>query len=98
MGLTKIRTSTFWWVSQLGMLPGTAAYVYAGSTVPSLMQLAVDGVGKVISWQLLLAFVILGLLPLVIKHLMSFLAHYQCDCEQHPEEPTEANPITESQR
>lgn len=73
MGLTKIRVFTFWWVSQIGMLPGTAAYVYAGSTVPSLKQLAEEGVGKVISWQLLLAFAILGLLPLVIKRVMAAL-------------------------
>jgi uncharacterized membrane protein YdjX (TVP38/TMEM64 family) len=73
MGLTKIRAFTFWWVSQVGMLPGTAAYVYAGSTVPSLKQLADEGVGKVISWQLLLAFAILGLLPLVIKRLVAML-------------------------
>ncbi len=73
MGLTKIRAITFWWISQIGMLPGTAAYVYAGSTVPSLQQLAQEGVGKVVSWQLLLAFAILGLLPLVIKRLVAFL-------------------------
>ena len=71
MGLTKIRVTTFWWVSQLGMLPGTAAYVYAGATVPSLKQLAEEGIGKVISWQLLLAFIILGVLPLVIKRAMA---------------------------
>ncbi len=71
MGLTKMRASTFWWVSQLGMLPGTSAYVYAGSTVPSLKQLAEQGVGKVISWQLLLAFAILGLLPMVIKRVLA---------------------------
>jgi uncharacterized membrane protein YdjX (TVP38/TMEM64 family) len=71
MGLTKIRVITFWWVSQLGMLPGTAAYVYAGSAVPSLQQLAEDGVGQVISWQQLLAFAILGLLPLVIKRVVA---------------------------
>jgi uncharacterized membrane protein YdjX (TVP38/TMEM64 family) len=71
MGLTKIRAITFWWVSQLGMLPGTAAYVYAGSTVPSLKRLAEEGVRQVISWQLLLAFAMLGLLPLVIKRIVS---------------------------
>ncbi|TWU03534.1 TVP38/TMEM64 family protein [Neorhodopirellula pilleata] len=71
MGLTKISAITFWWVSQIGMLPGTAAYVYAGSTVPSLTQLAQEGVGTVISWQLFLAFAILGLLPLVIKRVMA---------------------------
>jgi uncharacterized membrane protein YdjX (TVP38/TMEM64 family) len=73
MGLTKISPVTFWWVSQLGMLPGTAAYVYAGSSVPSLKQLAEEGVGGVISWQLLLAFAILGLLPLVIKRVVAVL-------------------------
>ena len=36
MGLLPIRTRTYWWVSQLGMLPGTAVYVYAGSVVPDL--------------------------------------------------------------
>ena len=41
---TPIRTRTFWWVSQLGMLAGTAVYVYAGSRVPSLQTLAEKGV------------------------------------------------------
>lgn len=67
MGLTTIRILTFWWVSQIGMLPGTAVYVYAGSTVPSLHQLADNGVGQVLTWQLLLAFTLLGLFPLAIK-------------------------------
>lgn len=67
MGLTKIRAATFWWVSQLGMLPGTAAYVYAGSTVPSLQSLVDEGVGGILRWQMLLAFAILGILPLAIK-------------------------------
>jgi hypothetical protein len=79
------------------MLPGAAGYVYAGSTVPSLKQLAEEGVGKVISWQLLFAFAILGLQPLVIKRIMSFFAHYQCDRQQHVEGSTEASTITKSQ-
>jgi len=70
MGLTHISAFTFWWVSQLGMLPGTAAYVYAGSRVPSLKILAEDGVGQILDWQLLIAFAIVGLLPLVIKRIM----------------------------
>jgi uncharacterized membrane protein YdjX (TVP38/TMEM64 family) len=74
MGLTKIRVTAFWWISQLGMLPATAAYVYAGSSVPSLKQLAEEGVGTVISWQMLLAFAILGMLPLVIKRVMETLS------------------------
>ncbi len=40
MGLTHLRVVTFWWVSQLGMLAGTCVYVYAGSSIPGLQQLA----------------------------------------------------------
>ena len=40
MGLTKLRVATFWWVSQLGMFAGTCVYVYAGSSIPGLEQLA----------------------------------------------------------
>ncbi len=82
MGLTKIRVARFWWVSQLGMLPGTAAYVYAGATVPSITQLADIGVEKVISWQLLLAFAILGVMPLFIKRILSMLTHSYRDSDQ----------------
>lgn len=71
MGLTPIRTKTFWWVSQIGMLPGTAVYVYAGSRVPDLQTLADKGIGAVFSpsqlTQILIAFVILGLFPLVVR-------------------------------
>ena len=87
MGLTKIRASTFWWVSQIGMLPGTAAYVYAGSTVPSLTTLAEEGVGSVLSWQLIVAFVIIGVLPLAIKRIVSFVGRYRCNCQDCEVEP-----------
>lgn len=71
MGLTPIRARTFWWVSQLGMLPGTVVYVYAGSSVPSLQTLADKGIGAVLTpaqfTQLLIAFVVLGAFPLVVR-------------------------------
>lgn len=70
MGLTKIRVVTFWWVSQLGMMPATAAYVYAGASVPSLETLANEGVGNVLSWQLIVAFIAIGLLPLLLKRVV----------------------------
>ena len=70
MGLTPVRPRTFWWVSQLGMLPGTAVYVYAGASVPSLSELAANGVGGIVSPQLIIAFVLLGLFPLLVKKLL----------------------------
>lgn len=71
MGLTMIRTWTFWWVSQLGMLPGTVVYVYAGSRVPELQTLADKGIQAVFTpgqvTQITLAFALLGIFPLAMK-------------------------------
>ena len=59
MGLTKIRASTFYWVSQLGMLLGTAVYVNVGTQLAQLESLR-----GVLSPGLLLSFVLLGVFPL----------------------------------
>jgi len=67
MGLTPVRTRTYWWVSQLGMLPGTAVFVYAGASVPNLATLAEQGAQGLLTPQLLVAFALLGLVPLVLK-------------------------------
>ena len=71
MGLTKIKASTFWWVSQIGMLAGTAVYVYAGSSIPDLNTLQTEGVSAVFSasqiTQFTIAFALLGCFPIVVK-------------------------------
>ena len=71
MGLTPIKTTTFWWVSQLGMLAGTVVFVYAGSSVPSLQTLAEERINAVFTprqfTQILLAFVLLGTFPLAVR-------------------------------
>ena len=67
MGLTPLKTSTYWWVSQIGMLPGTAVYVYAGSQFPDLQTLAEKGGSGILTPQLVLAFVLLGAFPIVVK-------------------------------
>lgn len=68
MGLTAIKTSTFYWVSQLGMLAGTVVYVNAGT------QLAkIDSLSGILSPPLVGAFVLLGLFPLFAKKLVEIL-------------------------
>ena len=67
MGLTPMRTRTFWWVSQLGMLPGTFVYVYAGASAPSLSVIATEGLQGVPVAKMLLAFCLLGCFPLVAR-------------------------------
>ena len=60
MGLTKIRPWTFYWVSQVGMLAGTIVYVNAGT------QLAgIDSLQGILSANVIGAFALLGLFPLV---------------------------------
>ena len=62
MALTPIRTWTFYWVSQIGMLAGTIAYVYAGT------QLAqVESVKDVLSPGLVAAFLVLAIFPIAAK-------------------------------
>lgn len=68
MGLTPIKTWTFYWVSQVGMLPGTLVYVNAGT------QLAqIDSLSEVASPSLLISFALIGILPLFSKWLVTFL-------------------------
>ncbi|OYU44615.1 MAG: pyridine nucleotide-disulfide oxidoreductase [Burkholderiales bacterium PBB4] len=62
MGLTPLRSWTFYWVSQLGMLAGTAVYVNAGTQLAGLRSLQ-----DVASPSLLGALVLLGLFPLVAR-------------------------------
>ena len=65
MGLTQIRTRTFYWVSQLGMLAGTMVYVNAGT------QLArIESLSDILSPQVLLSFALLGVFPLIAKRVV----------------------------
>jgi len=68
MGLTALRARTFYWVSQVGMLPGTVVYVNAGT------QLAeVEGLGDIASPALLASFAMLGVFPWIARGILSWL-------------------------
>lgn len=69
MGLTKMRTLTFMIVSQIGMLPGTFVYVYAGAAAGNSLQGA-EGVGDLVSTNALIALGLLIALPFVAKFLL----------------------------
>jgi pyruvate/2-oxoglutarate dehydrogenase complex dihydrolipoamide dehydrogenase (E3) component/uncharacterized membrane protein YdjX (TVP38/TMEM64 family) len=68
MGLTRIRTWTFAWVSQLGMLLGTVVYVNAGT------QLAqIDSLSGIASPALIGSFVLLGIVPWIAKGIIGII-------------------------
>lgn len=68
MGLTPIRAATFYWVSQLGMLPGTLVYVNAGTELAAVTSLA-----GILSPTLLLSFALLGVFPLLARKLVAWV-------------------------
>jgi uncharacterized membrane protein YdjX (TVP38/TMEM64 family) len=78
MGLTPLKTHTFWWVSQLGMLAGTVVFIYAGSSVPNLSTLAQEGVNAAFSptqmVQIFGAFALLGVFPFVARWLVKLVS------------------------
>ncbi len=68
MGLTPIKTITYYWVSQVGMLAGTLVYINAGT------QLAkIEGLSGILSPGLLFSFALLGIFPLIAKKITTLL-------------------------
>jgi pyruvate/2-oxoglutarate dehydrogenase complex dihydrolipoamide dehydrogenase (E3) component/uncharacterized membrane protein YdjX (TVP38/TMEM64 family) len=68
MGLTPIKASTYYLVSQLGMLPGTMVYVNAGTQL-----VKIDSLQGILSPELILSFSILGVFPWLSKWFISVL-------------------------
>jgi pyruvate/2-oxoglutarate dehydrogenase complex dihydrolipoamide dehydrogenase (E3) component/uncharacterized membrane protein YdjX (TVP38/TMEM64 family) len=66
MGLTRMKVWTYYWVSQLGMLAGTAVYVNAGTQLAQL-----DSVQGILSPALLGSFVLLGIFPLLARRVVA---------------------------
>jgi pyruvate/2-oxoglutarate dehydrogenase complex dihydrolipoamide dehydrogenase (E3) component/uncharacterized membrane protein YdjX (TVP38/TMEM64 family) len=68
MGLTPMKTRTFYWVSQVGMLAGTVVYVNAGT------QLArIESLSGILSPGLIASFVLLGVFPLIARKLVDLV-------------------------
>jgi uncharacterized membrane protein YdjX (TVP38/TMEM64 family) len=65
MALTPIRARTFYWVSQLGMLPFTLVFVNAGTQLAHITSLR-----GILSPGLLGAFVLLGVFPLIARKII----------------------------
>ncbi|MEZ5553046.1 MAG: TVP38/TMEM64 family protein [Pseudomonadales bacterium] len=62
MGVSRLPAWTFYWVSQLGMLAGTAVFVFAGTQLAQVSSLA-----DVLSPGLIAALTLLGLFPLLAR-------------------------------
>lgn len=63
-GLTRLPARTFWWATQLGMLPVTLLYLYAGTQLGRI-----ESPREVLTPPVVAAFVALGVLPLAVRRL-----------------------------
>ena len=68
LGLTAMKTRTYFWVSQIGMLAGTVVYVNAGTQMAKL-----DSLSGILSPSLLGSFVLLGIFPLIARKLVEIV-------------------------
>ncbi|PJA25786.1 MAG: pyridine nucleotide-disulfide oxidoreductase [Alphaproteobacteria bacterium CG_4_10_14_0_2_um_filter_63_37] len=68
MGLTPMKTRTFYWVSQVGMLAGTLVFVNAGTQLAQLESLS-----GILSPALLFSFALLGLFPMIAHKFIQWL-------------------------
>ena len=66
MGLTPMKLLSFYWVSQLGMLPGTFVYVNAGKQLSKINSLS-----DILNPTIVLSFTLLGLFPLIANFILS---------------------------
>jgi pyruvate/2-oxoglutarate dehydrogenase complex dihydrolipoamide dehydrogenase (E3) component/uncharacterized membrane protein YdjX (TVP38/TMEM64 family) len=70
MGLTPIRTVTFYLVSQVGMLAATVVFINAGTQLAQLESLS-----DVLSPTVLASLTLLGIFPLVAKKTVAIIQH-----------------------
>ncbi len=68
MGLTSIRVGTFYIVSQIGMLVGTAVYVNAGTQLSQI-----DSISGILSPGLIFSFVLLGIFPWIARKIIAVI-------------------------
>lgn len=64
MGVTPMRVTVFYLVSQIGMLAGTAVYVNAGAELGAVEEFSTAGI---LSWPLVLSFVLLAIFPFIAR-------------------------------
>lgn len=68
MGITSLPLRTYFWVSQLGMLPGTAVFVNAGKQLSTI-----NNASDVLQPVHIMSFALLGIFPLIAKYILQFI-------------------------
>ena len=66
-GALRVPVTTFWWTTHIGLLPGTIVFVFAGTRLPTLRELAEEGpIGLLDPW-LIVGLALTAVLPMLIR-------------------------------
>ncbi|MEW6429168.1 MAG: TVP38/TMEM64 family protein [Thermodesulfobacteriota bacterium] len=68
MGITDMPLRSYYWVSQIGMLPATVVFVNAGKELGRI-----ESAASILSPGLLFSFALLGIFPLLVRKLVPLL-------------------------
>lgn len=96
MGLTSMQLWTFYWVSQLGMLPGTVLFVNAGSQIGRI-----DSLSGILSPGLIASLALLGIFPLIVRRALGPIRkryRRRADSEKLPAKISSGSILTALQR
>lgn len=74
-GTLRVPAVTFWWTTQLGLLPGTIVFVFAGTRLPTLQQLAEQGAIRLLDPWLIAGLALTAILPVIVRWLSRLLQH-----------------------
>ena len=88
MGLTPIKLIPYFFVSQIGMLLGTAVYVNAGAELGQIESLS-----GLISLPIVLSFALLGILPWITKGILGFVRRQKAPVKFAKPKHFEANVV-----
>ena len=75
LGATNVRIRTFWWTTQLGLLPANAVIAYAGAQLPTLRTLTEKGMWQLLTPELIAAMAALSFFPLALAWAVRRVRH-----------------------
>jgi uncharacterized membrane protein YdjX (TVP38/TMEM64 family) len=66
--VTKIRPLSFYWVSQLGMLFGTALFINAGTQISNI-----NSTQDIFNKYVIISLILIAIMPILIKKTINFI-------------------------
>jgi uncharacterized membrane protein YdjX (TVP38/TMEM64 family) len=88
---TDIPVRTFWWTTQVGLLPGNLVFVYAGTRLPTLEELVASGPLSLLDGPLIAALSGTVFVPWLVRRLLRLLPSAGGPARQLPEAKTTDN-------